>query len=129
MYFSQICNGVLLPFVLLMMLRMVNDKNLMGEHTNGLVLNVISYLTVLLVILMTLASIVVPFFAVSPVRECTDSGRLSSGVGALLLPEGPSNMKRGASACPMKGVSHARHSEDDLNRSHAIAGVRTRLLD
>jgi Mn2+/Fe2+ NRAMP family transporter len=63
MYFSQICNGVLLPFVLLMMLRMINDKNLMGEHTNGRVLNAISYLTVLLVILMTLASIVVPFFA------------------------------------------------------------------
>ena len=63
MYFSQICNGVLLPFVLLMMLRMVNDKNLMGEHTNGIVLNVIAYLTVVLVILMTLASIVVPLFA------------------------------------------------------------------
>jgi NRAMP (natural resistance-associated macrophage protein)-like metal ion transporter len=62
MYFSQVCNGVLLPFVLLMMLRMVNDKNLMGQHTNGAVLNTISYLTVVLVILMTLASIVVPFF-------------------------------------------------------------------
>jgi NRAMP (natural resistance-associated macrophage protein)-like metal ion transporter len=62
MYFSQVCNGVLLPFVLLMMLRMVNDKNLMGEHTNGALLNVISYLTVVLVILMTLASLVVPLF-------------------------------------------------------------------
>jgi NRAMP (natural resistance-associated macrophage protein)-like metal ion transporter len=62
MYFSQVCNGVLLPFVLLMMLRMVNDKNLMGEHTNGIVLNTISYLTVVLVILMTLASVVVPLF-------------------------------------------------------------------
>jgi NRAMP (natural resistance-associated macrophage protein)-like metal ion transporter len=62
MYFSQVCNGVLLPFVLLMMLRMVNDKNLMGEHTNGIVLNAISYLTVVLVILMTLASVVVPLF-------------------------------------------------------------------
>jgi Mn2+/Fe2+ NRAMP family transporter len=45
-----------------MMLRMVNDKNLMGEHTNGIVLNTISYLTVVLVILMTLASVVVPLF-------------------------------------------------------------------
>jgi NRAMP (natural resistance-associated macrophage protein)-like metal ion transporter len=63
MYFSQVCNGVLLPFVLLMMLRMVNDKNLMGEQTNGMVLNAISYLTVLVVILMTLASIFVPLFA------------------------------------------------------------------
>jgi NRAMP (natural resistance-associated macrophage protein)-like metal ion transporter len=63
MYFSQVCNGVLLPFVLLLMLRLVNDKSLMGEHTNGPILNTISYLTVILVILMTLASIVVPLFA------------------------------------------------------------------
>ncbi|HEY5528273.1 MAG TPA: Nramp family divalent metal transporter [Thermoleophilia bacterium] len=62
MYFSQVCNGVLLPFVLLMMLRLVNDKSLMGEHTNGIILNAISYLTVILVILMTLVSIVLPLF-------------------------------------------------------------------
>jgi NRAMP (natural resistance-associated macrophage protein)-like metal ion transporter len=62
MYFSQVCNGVLLPFVLLMMLRLVNDKNLMGEHTNGLVLNVITYLTVVLVIIMTLGSFLLPLF-------------------------------------------------------------------
>ena len=63
MLISQICNGVLLPFVLLMMLRMVNDKGLMGEHTNGLVLNVISYLTVILLIVMTLGSVVLTFVA------------------------------------------------------------------
>jgi Mn2+/Fe2+ NRAMP family transporter len=63
MLISQICNGILLPFVLLMMLRMVNDKNLMGEHTNGLVLNIVSYLTVVLVILMTLASIILTLTA------------------------------------------------------------------
>ena len=60
MYFSQVCNGVLLPFVLLMMLRLVNDKSLMGEHRNGRVFNIVAYLTVILVILMTLASIVLP---------------------------------------------------------------------
>ena len=63
MYFSQVCNGVLLPFVLLMMLRLVNDKSLMGEHTNGLLLNAISYLTVILVIVLTLVSIFLPLFA------------------------------------------------------------------
>jgi Mn2+/Fe2+ NRAMP family transporter len=63
MYFSQVCNGVLLPFILLMMLRLVNDKSLMGEHTNGVILNTVSYLTVILVIGMTLASIFLPFFA------------------------------------------------------------------
>jgi Mn2+/Fe2+ NRAMP family transporter len=45
------------------MLRMVNDKGLMGEHTNGLVLNVISYLTVILLIVMTLGSVVLTFVA------------------------------------------------------------------
>jgi NRAMP (natural resistance-associated macrophage protein)-like metal ion transporter len=63
MLISQICNGVLLPFVLLMMLHMVNDKSLMGEHTNGWILNIIAYLTVILLILMTLGSIVLTFVA------------------------------------------------------------------
>ncbi len=63
MYFSQVCNGVLLPFVLLMMLRLINDKSLMGEHTNGLLLNAISYLTVILVIVLTLVSIFLPLFS------------------------------------------------------------------
>ncbi len=62
MYFSQVCNGVLLPFVLLMMLKLVNDKSLMGEHTNGLVLNLVSYLTVILVIILTLGSFLLPLF-------------------------------------------------------------------
>jgi NRAMP (natural resistance-associated macrophage protein)-like metal ion transporter len=60
MYFSQVCNGVLLPFVLLMMLRLVNDRHLMGEHVNGLVFNVVAYVTVAAIILCTLASVVVP---------------------------------------------------------------------
>ena len=46
-----------------MMLRMVNDKGLMGEHTNGWFLNLISYLTVILLILMTLGSVVLTFVA------------------------------------------------------------------
>ena len=34
----------------------------MGEHTNGLVLNVVAYLTVILVIIMTLGSFLLPVF-------------------------------------------------------------------
>jgi NRAMP (natural resistance-associated macrophage protein)-like metal ion transporter len=62
MYFSQVCNGILLPFVLLMMLRLVNDRHLMGKHVNGVVFNVVAYATVVAIILCTLASIVVPLF-------------------------------------------------------------------
>ncbi len=60
MYFSQVANGVLLPFVLLMMLRLAGNKDLMGEHVNGVVLNTIAYATVVILILATAASFVLP---------------------------------------------------------------------
>ena len=60
MYFSQVLNGVLLPFVLFMMLRLVNDRDLMGDHVNGRVFNLIAYATVALVIGMTIVSVVIP---------------------------------------------------------------------
>ena len=60
MFFSQVANGILLPFVLLMMLRLVNDRDLMGDKVNGLVFNVIAYATVVLVIAFSLAGIILP---------------------------------------------------------------------
>ncbi len=63
MYFSQVLNGILLPFVLIMMLRLVNDRDLMGEHVNGPGFNIVSYATVALVVIMTGASVVLPFFS------------------------------------------------------------------
>ena len=60
MFFSQVANGILLPFVLLMMLRLVNDRDLMGDKVNGVLFNVIAYATVILVIVFTLAGIVLP---------------------------------------------------------------------
>jgi Mn2+/Fe2+ NRAMP family transporter len=35
MYVSQVINGILLPIVLAFMLVLVNDKSIMGEHTNS----------------------------------------------------------------------------------------------
>ena len=35
MALSQVANGLLLPFVLIFMLKMINDKTLMGEYTNS----------------------------------------------------------------------------------------------
>lgn len=54
---SQTLNGVLLPFVLIIMLRLVNDKHLMGKHVNGRIFNILAWVTV--VILVTLATILV----------------------------------------------------------------------
>jgi Mn2+/Fe2+ NRAMP family transporter len=55
MFLSQIVNGILLPIVLVIMLRLVNDRELMGEHVNSKRMNVITWITVAVLILLTLA--------------------------------------------------------------------------
>jgi NRAMP (natural resistance-associated macrophage protein)-like metal ion transporter len=47
---SQVLNGVLLPFVLYFMLKLANNKELMGKHTNSRVFNWIAYATSVIVI-------------------------------------------------------------------------------
>jgi NRAMP (natural resistance-associated macrophage protein)-like metal ion transporter len=55
MLITQVANGILLPFVLIIMLLLVNKKRLMGEHTNSLLYNVISLFVVTAMILLSLA--------------------------------------------------------------------------
>jgi Mn2+/Fe2+ NRAMP family transporter len=55
---SQVANGAVLPFVLIFMLLLTNDKELMGEHTNSRAFNVIAWTTVVVVIVTTLAMFV-----------------------------------------------------------------------
>ena len=45
MYFSQVINGIVLPFVLIFMLLLINDKKLMMGHTNGFLMNAIAWIT------------------------------------------------------------------------------------
>jgi NRAMP (natural resistance-associated macrophage protein)-like metal ion transporter len=45
MYFSQVVNGIVLPFVLIFMLLLINDKKLMMGHTNGFLMNAIGWMT------------------------------------------------------------------------------------
>jgi Mn2+/Fe2+ NRAMP family transporter len=52
---SQVANGIVLPFVLIFMLLLTNDRELMGEHTNSRTFNVIAWATVVVVIVMTVA--------------------------------------------------------------------------
>jgi Mn2+/Fe2+ NRAMP family transporter len=54
MFLSQVVNGAVLPFVLIFMLLLINDKRLMGTYTNGPILNGITWLTVLIMVLLTL---------------------------------------------------------------------------
>ena len=55
---SQVVNGVLLPFVLIFMLLLTNDAELMGEHVNPRWYNIVAWITVVVVLVLTLAMIV-----------------------------------------------------------------------
>jgi NRAMP (natural resistance-associated macrophage protein)-like metal ion transporter len=50
---SQTLNGVLLPIILITMLKLINDKRLMGQYVNGRVFNVISWVIVGVLIVLT----------------------------------------------------------------------------
>jgi len=54
---SQVVNGIVLPFVLVFMLFLTNDRELMGEHVNGRGFNVVAWTTVIVVIAMALLMI------------------------------------------------------------------------
>lgn len=55
MLLSQATNGILLPFVLIFMLLLVNNKRLMGSHTNSRVYNILTVITIVLMIGLSIA--------------------------------------------------------------------------
>ncbi|HUM02185.1 MAG TPA: Nramp family divalent metal transporter [Thermoanaerobaculia bacterium] len=58
LFLSQVLNGLLLPFVLVFMCLLVNRKELMGEHVNGRVWNVVAWGTCAVMIALTAALVV-----------------------------------------------------------------------
>jgi Mn2+/Fe2+ NRAMP family transporter len=54
MYISQVINGMVLPFILIFMLLLINDKKLMAGHTNGPLFNTITWITTIVMIGFTL---------------------------------------------------------------------------
>jgi len=58
MVLSQVANGVLLPFVLIFVLLLVNDKELMGGYTNSRGYNIASWVTVVVMIGLTIAMLI-----------------------------------------------------------------------
>ena len=61
MYLSQTINGMLLPVVLIIMLRLINDASIMGEYVNSKRMNVIAWFTVAVLILLTVMLLVTSF--------------------------------------------------------------------
>jgi NRAMP (natural resistance-associated macrophage protein)-like metal ion transporter len=61
MYFSQVINGMVLPFVLIFMLLLINDKKLMMDYTNGPVFNAIAWVTSIVMIAFTILLLIQTF--------------------------------------------------------------------
>ena len=55
---SQTLNGVLLPIILIVMLRLINDKRLMGRMVNGRLFNLLTWVFVILLIGLTAVLVV-----------------------------------------------------------------------
>lgn len=62
MLLSQVANGVMLPFVLIFMLYLINNKELMGEYVNSKTFNSIAWTTVVIMIVLTVALVVTILF-------------------------------------------------------------------
>jgi Mn2+/Fe2+ NRAMP family transporter len=62
LFLSQVANGILLPFILIFMLLLVNQKRLMGAYTNSVPFNVIAWVTTVAMIILTLALVVTQIF-------------------------------------------------------------------
>ena len=58
LYLSQVANGILLPFLLILMLLIINDKRIMGEHVNSTIFNIISWATVIIVMSLSVALVI-----------------------------------------------------------------------
>ena len=54
-FYSQVVNGVLLPFLLIFMLILVNKKELMGEYKNSKIINVMAWATSAILIVLSFA--------------------------------------------------------------------------
>jgi Mn2+/Fe2+ NRAMP family transporter len=53
MLVSQVVNGIMLPFLLIFMMIIVNDRRIMGRHTNSRLNNVLAWTTIVIVITLT----------------------------------------------------------------------------
>jgi len=58
MLLSQVVNGVLLPVVVFFMLRITNDRSIMGNYTNGRTFNILAWVGAALVAAVSLAMVV-----------------------------------------------------------------------
>lgn len=63
MFYSQVINGILLPFILIFMLLLINDRRIMGDYVNSKIMNWVTWLTVGILILLSGAMVFSAIFS------------------------------------------------------------------
>jgi Mn2+/Fe2+ NRAMP family transporter len=58
MYLSQVLNGLVLPVILFFMVRLINDRSLMGENVNGTFANILTWSTVIIISVLSIMMVV-----------------------------------------------------------------------
>jgi Mn2+/Fe2+ NRAMP family transporter len=61
LFLSQVADGILLPFVLIFMLILINDRDIMGKYVNRRLFNYIAWATVVIMIGLSVALVVTQF--------------------------------------------------------------------
>ena len=61
MFWSQTLNGLLLPLVILVMLRLINDASLMGRHTNSVSFNLVAWGTAAVMVALSILLLLTGF--------------------------------------------------------------------
>lgn len=59
---TQALNTVLLPFIFVVILMLINDRKLMGQYVNGLIMNVIAWTTIISFSVISLTMLYLMFF-------------------------------------------------------------------
>ena len=62
---AQVVNGILLPVLLLFLIKIINDKRIMGTYTNGKIANTLSWLIIIAVIVLTVTILVMQIMGVN----------------------------------------------------------------
>ncbi|MHB8169215.1 MAG: divalent metal cation transporter, partial [Thermoleophilia bacterium] len=63
MYLAQDVNGILLPFILIFVMVIINDRTIMGDYTNSRRYNVVAGLTTAGLIVLSLLLVATSFFS------------------------------------------------------------------
>ncbi len=111
---SQVLNGVLLPFVLIYMVLLINKKGLMKEWTNSAAYNAVAWVSVAIMIGLTLALASITVKQMMQQASAAPAGRLNSGRPDATLRSRPSCVQSAHSRIRLRASAARDHRHREI---------------